>query len=231
MTANFTIDSQGSQLFQLRWRSSSEVVRLVPTESGFVVSTVLPNATDISVTSAPRALDERTSDVFGLLDAGTKILVDIAETHTSIILQNVDDEDLSLDLIAWNVPFTSPDALIVHDICGFWPVRSADNGGLQQAAFAREGATGKVIFTRFKDGGREFYEIVWSSAGFDVLDLFESATQDGHWPDEQIPIPDFSNSPIEPGDSFAVALDESHTLELRNITRGWDYKLTPGVRR
>lgn len=231
MTASFTIDSQGTQLFQLRWRSSSEVVRLVPAESGFVVSTVLPNAADISVTSAPRALDERTSDVFGLLDAGTKILVDIAETHASIILQNVDDEDVSLDLIAWNVPFTSPDALIVHDICGFLPVGTADNGGLQQVAFAREGATGKVIFTRFKDRWREFYEIAWNDAGFEVFDAFE-LTSSSHDLVHPPPTPaDFMGRSIEPGDSFAVALDESHTLELRNITRGWDYKLTPGVGR
>lgn len=227
MTANFALGNQGARLLQLRWRSSSEVVRLAPTESGFVVSSIVHEADDLSVTRAPRGIDARRSHVFGLLDPGTEVIVDMDGTDASVVLQQADSQDVSLDLTAWNVPFASREALTVHDIAGFRPIDREQARGLQQAAFARDGATNKIVFTRFKDGGREFFEIVWNRTGFDVVGEFESTRPQGNWPDEIVPIPDFSDTPIETGDAFSVIVSEDHTVDFLNTTKGWDYRLAP----
>lgn len=225
MTANFAVDDRGSQLLQLRWRSSTDVVELAGTDRGLVVSGVAPDADDLSVTSAPRARDARTSDVFGLLASGTEITVDVSGTRAAMVLRQPNGHDVTLDLLAWEVPFASQAALVVHDHCGFHPVDGALAGGLQEAAFARDGLSGAMVFSRFLLG-REFFEIQWNRAGFNVIGVFEYTGQAGKWPDEQPLIPSFPGRPINPGDSFTVILNGDLTVELRNDTQGWAYLLS-----
>lgn len=65
----------------------------------------------IRAASAPRGVDARRSDVFGLLEPGTEIIADLRGTQASVVLEQADDDDISLELIAWHVPFASRDEL------------------------------------------------------------------------------------------------------------------------